>query len=128
MSDLVGNPEDRFSQNEALMCYSFLCFKDCKYNSVLKADTMDIKATDLYVEPLATLLMVGSGVSTAGDAQVDGAGGGHASPGGGGMLCSRQFENSDHILKTWVYMIPVMRKLAFFFHNRNKKKHRSAAR
>ena len=53
---------------------------------MLKADTMDIKATDLYLEPLAELLMVGSGVSTEGDGPVDGVGGGYASPGGGGRL------------------------------------------
>ena len=62
--------------------------QDFKYSAVLKADTFDMKATDLYLEPLAKLLFVGTGVSTAGDASVEGAGGGYASPGGGGRLQS----------------------------------------
>lgn len=60
-------------------------FQDIKYNAVLKADTFNVKATDLYLEPLATFLCVGTGLTAKpGDAPVDGAGGGYASQGGGG--------------------------------------------
>ena len=46
-----------------------------------------MKATDFYLEPLATFLCIGTGLTaTAGDAPVDGAGGGYASKGGGGKL------------------------------------------
>ena len=72
---------------------------------MLKADTMDIKATDLYVEPLATLLMVGSGVSTAGDAQVEGAGGGYASLGGGGKLYSGPYDYFKSYSKRYRYVL-----------------------
>ena len=53
---------------------------------MFKADTFNVKATDFYLEPLATFLAIGTGLEqTEGDAVVDGAGGGYASQGGGGM-------------------------------------------
>ena len=66
-------------------CYcSLISLQDIKYNALFKADTFNIKATDFYLEPLATLLCVGTGLtSKPGDASVNGAGGGHASQGGG---------------------------------------------
>ena len=66
-------------------CYcSLISLQDIKYDALFKADTFNIKATDFYLEPLATLLCVGTGLdSKPGDGTVDGAGGGHASQGGG---------------------------------------------
>ena len=61
-----------------------ISLQDIKYDALFKADTFNIKATDFYLEPLATFLCVGTGITAKpGDASVDGAGGGHASQGGG---------------------------------------------
>lgn len=46
---------------------------------------MEVLATDFYFEPLAQFVCVGtSRLATSGDSPTAGAGGGHASMGGGG--------------------------------------------
>lgn len=50
---------------------------------------MEVLATDFYLEPLAQYICVGtSRTSQPGDSPTVGAGGGHASMGGGGMFNS----------------------------------------
>ena len=72
-----------------------VCFQDVKFNAIFKADRFNVKATDFYLEPLATFLCVGTGrEEKAGDAPVDGAGGGYASQGGGGMASFLSGPNS----------------------------------
>ncbi|WAR26297.1 TENX-like protein [Mya arenaria] len=57
---------------------------DIKYDSTFRADSMEVLATDFFFEPLAQFVCQGTGrVAQAGDAVNAGAGGGHASQGGG---------------------------------------------
>lgn len=60
-------------------------FQDIKYDSRFRADSMEVLATDFYFEPLAQFVCIGtSRLPMSGDAPTAGAGGGHASLGGGG--------------------------------------------
>lgn len=59
--------------------------QDIKYDARFRADSMEVLATDFYLEPLAQFVCVGtSRNSQTGDSQTNEAGGGHASRGGGG--------------------------------------------
>ena len=64
-----------------------ILLQDIKYDSRFRADSMEVLATDFYFEPLAQFVCTGtSRVANSGDSPTAGAGAGHGSMGGGGMV------------------------------------------
>lgn len=62
--------------------------QDIKYDARFNADSMQILATDFYLEPLAQLVCVGtSRTKQTGDSLSIAAGGGYAAMGGGSKAC-----------------------------------------
>lgn len=87
--DYILSRKAFFKQNLSwvLLNRLLVLLQDIKYDSRFRADSMEVLATDFYFEPLAQFVCIGtSRLPKSGDATTAGAGGGHASMGGGGSF------------------------------------------